>query len=30
MSQAQNPYGDGYTSVRISEIIKRLFSSKLS
>ena len=25
-----NPYGDGYTSVRISEIIKRLFSSKLS
>ena len=30
MSQARNPYGDGYTSVRISEIIKRLFSSKLS
>ena len=30
MSQAQNPYGDGYTSVRISEIIKRMFSSKLS
>ena len=30
MSQAQNPYGDGYTSVCISEIIKRLFSSKLS
>ena len=30
MNKSKNQYKDGYTSINISEIIKRLFSSKLS